>query len=290
MSADFLPNAAIPPGAIGFRLAHELEGILQGIKADGRIDSLERDRLRRWLNVNEPFASVRPFSELRDRVDHALADGVLTLDECEDLIFVTQKLTTVNPYFDALRSGIQILLGLLAGIVANKKATPEELQALVNWSEEWSHLQGLWPFDEAVSLVTGLINSNASAADRYQYLKTVVDQFPLAGEYEESWAPPVIQGICAVNPELVFADKCFVFTGESARGERRLLEARVAEKGGRSHRRVTNDVDYLVVCDDTCPHWAFSCYGRKVEQAYLLRRKGHPITIVHEIDFWDACG
>jgi hypothetical protein len=34
--------------------------------------------------------------------------------------------------------------------------------------------------------------------------------------------------------------------------------------------------------------WAFACYGRKVEQAYTQRRKGHHIVIVHERDFWDA--
>jgi hypothetical protein len=287
MSAHLPPNQ-VPPGAIGFRLANELDGILQGIRADGRIDELERDRLARWLEVNEPFAELRPFRELKARITVALSDGVLTLEECDDLLFVTQKLTTVNPYFDALRSGIQVLLGLLAGIVANRRASPEELQAIASWSDEWSHLQGLWPFDEAVSIATHLINSNAPPDERYSYLRAMVDQFPLAGEYEESWAPPLIQGICAVDPQLIFPEKCYVFTGASARGERKILEQRVMELGGRAHGRVTRDVDYLIVCDETCPHWAFSCYGRKVEQAYKLRRDGHPIVIAHELDFWDA--
>lgn len=283
-----LPGDSIPAGAVGFRLAHELEGILTGIRADGRIDELEQDRLRRWLEVNEAYAQLQPFKELREHVLQALADGAVSMDECDDLLFVTQKLTTVNPYFNALRTGIQVLLGLLAGIVANRKATPEELRALVEWSEQWSHLKGLWPFDEAVSIVTGLLSSNATPDDRYLYLKAIVDQFPLAGEHEGSWAPPVIQGICAVDPEFVFDGRCFVFTGASSRGERSVLEQRVIDKGGRTHRNVTLDVNYLVVCDDCSPHWAFSCYGRKVEQAYKLRRKGHPILIVHEVDLWDA--
>ena len=43
-----------------------------------------------------------------------------------------------------------------------------------------------------------------------------------------------------------------------------------------------------MVCDGGNEFWAFSCYGRKVEQAYEQRRKGHHIVIVHERDFWDA--
>jgi hypothetical protein len=217
-----------------------------------------------------------------------LADGVITLEECDDLVFVTQKLTTVNPYFDALRSGIQVLLGILAGIVADDEVRPAELRALVDWSEDWSHLQGLWPFDEAVAITTALINKQAQATESFSHLRALVDQFPLAGEYDGSWAAPVIQGVCAVDPVFVFVDKCYVFTGESSRGIRATLEAHVAEKGGRTQSTVTKAADYLVVCDDSSPFWAFSCYGRKVEQAYKLRRKGHPILIVHEVDFWDA--
>jgi hypothetical protein len=47
-------------------------------------------------------------------------------------------------------------------------------------------------------------------------------------------------------------------------------------------------MNYLVVCDGGSPLWAFSSYGRKVEQAYTLRKKGHRVMIVHEADFWDA--
>lgn len=275
-------------GHIGFRLAHELEGILTGIRADGVIDAAESQRLQRWVDVNQPYSHLRPFSELNTHVTRALSDGIVTLDECDDLLFVTQKLTTVNPYFDALRSGVQVLLGLLAGIVADEQVRPVELKKLVDWSEEWAHLQGLWPFDEAVAIATTLINKEAHVAESFAHLRAMVDQFPIAGEYEGSWATPVIQGVCAVDPTFSFSDKCYVFTGESSRGVRAELEANVLRRGGRTHGNVTQSVDYLVVCDDASPCWAFACYGRKVEQAYKLRRKGHPILIVHESDFWDA--
>lgn len=97
-----------------------------------------------------------------------------------------------------------------------------------------------------------------------------------------------IGGICAVDPLITFTGRQFCFTGESERGGRAELEALVSRKDGRPHPRVTKQTDYLVVCDCGNPYWAFACYGRKVEHAVNLRRNGHHVAIVREIDFWDA--
>lgn len=35
------------------------------------------------------------------------------------------------------------------------------------------------------------------------------------------------------------------------------------------------------------PCWAYACYGRKIEKAMELRKKGAQILIVHEADFLD---
>lgn len=283
-------TASIPPGAIGFRLAHELEGILLGIRADGVIHDLERDRLERWAAVNAPCIGLRPFTELKTRIDEALSDGVLSVDEVDDLLFVTQKFTTVNPYFSALRAGIQTMLGVLAGVAADGVVKPDELRAIASWSDDWRHLAGLWPFDEVVALVTRLHAGNATAAECYAKVRELVDTFPLSGEYEGSWAPPIIQGLCAIDPVIEFENRMFVFTGESPRGTRSDLASFVLERGAVVHDRITKKVNYVVVCDNGNPHWAFSCYGRKVEEAYKLRRQGHSLVLVHEIDFWDAVG
>ena len=51
---------------------------------------------------------------------------------------------------------------------------------------------------------------------------------------------------------------------------------------------VAKQTEFLVISAKGNPCWAFSCYGRKVEKAVKLRKKGHAIVIVHESDFWDA--
>ena len=275
-------------GGIGFRLAHELEGLLQGIRADGVIDDTETARLRRWLDHNDAYGSVHPFSELRDHISRVLEDGLITIDECDDLLFVVGKLTTVNPYFDALRAGLQVLMGVLAGVSADGDVGPAEARALSDWIEDWSHLRGLWPFEELNAIVTTMVSRN-SVAEYREHVFDLARQFPVGGDSSlPADAPLLVRGVCSVDPAIAFDGKTFVFTGESAKCERIQLNQLVHARGGRPRERVTSDIDYLVVCDAGREFWAFSCYGRKVEQAYLMRRKGHRVLLVHELDFWDA--
>jgi hypothetical protein len=186
----------VPTGAIGFRLAHELEGLLDGIRADGIINDLERTRLERWLQSNQPYAHMAPFSELARHVERALQDGQLTLEECEDLLFVVSKLTSVNPYFDGFRAGLQVLMGLLAGVMADHRLHESETVAMADWLRQRSHLKGLWPYDECEAIIQTMLSCNCVTADAAK-LAALAEQFPVAGDVSHETAPPLISGICA---------------------------------------------------------------------------------------------
>ena len=213
----------------------------------------------------------------------------MTQDDCSDLLFVTGKLTSPNPHFDSMRAGIQVLMGLLAGISSDGVVSPTEAEHLQRWLEAWSHLKGLWPYDECEAIVTASL-SGGHDVDSLEYLVGLSEQFPVAGSTEAhgDHLPAVIAGVCAVDPTITFPNRTFVVTGESARCQRAEMEAQIQIRHGLAAPRVTRATDYLIVCDGGNPHWAFACYGRKVEQAYTLRRAGQEIVIVHEIDFWDA--
>lgn len=276
--------------AAAFRLVNELEGLIRGIAADRVIHQDEVDRLHRWLAEAAPWRHIEPFKNLALHIDRVLADGVVTMDECDDLLYVTTRLTTVNPYFDQLRGGLQQLMGILAGVSADHRIHPAETSRLADWIEEWSHLKGLWPFDECESLVTAMLTTE-QWTDEPGRLMDLSRQFPIAGEVDKSTGevpPTLIGGICAVDPLIEFKERRFVFTGASDRCAREELHAHVAARAGIPEPNVTRRTHYLVVCPEGSPYWAFACYGRKVEAAYKLRRKGLPLQIVHEVDFWDA--
>ncbi len=273
-----------------FRLVNELEGLVRGIAADHVIVPEETDRLVRWLAEAEPYRSVQPFRNLAEHIDRVLDDGVLTLDECEDLLFVTSNLTTVNPHFDQMRGGLQQLMGFLTGVAADGRIHAHEAQRLSSWAEEWSHLKGLWPYDECETMVVDLLNTKVWT-DQPRRLMALAAQLPIAGGIDTTTgevAPLLIGGVCAVAPDVVFDGRTFVFTGESEKCERSQLHAVVTERRGLPVRNVSRKTDYLIVCPEGSPYWAFACYGRKVERAIELRREGHRLQIVHERDFWDA--
>jgi len=280
-------SQSIPRGPIGYRLAHELEGILHGISSDGIIHRSEAERLVSWVSANAPFSDIRPFSELADHVEHVLSDGLLTPEECADLLFVVSKYTTVNPYVDTLRGGIQQLMGFLTGVVADRRVNQLEIAAMTDWLEYWAPLRGLWPYDECNAIVTSAM-AGMLLPHHVEQLQALAAQLPVAGRAPHEDIPLRVGGICAVAPSIEFSGKTFVFTGQSARGPREQLATMVTALGGSEESAVTRRSDYLVVCDGGNEFWAFACYGRKVEQAYEQRRNGHHIVIVHERDFWDA--
>lgn len=276
-----------PRGAIGMRLCNELEGLLLGIQADGIILPEETARIAGWLESNRQFQTTHPFKELARRLEGALADGRLTGDEIDDLLFVVSKYTTVNPHFDQIRAGLQVLMGLLSGYASDAVIPEVEAKHLLQWTEDWQHLRGLWPYDECESIVTYMIARGRITEDASLLLE-LSKCVPVGGAAPGAVPALTLAGICTVSPEITFEDRQFVFTGESTKCRRSEMEQRVVDRQGRAHGTVTLNTDYLVVCDEGNPHWAFSCYGRKVEKAFNLRREGHRVSIVHESDFWDA--
>ena len=51
---------------------------------------------------------------------------------------------------------------------------------------------------------------------------------------------------------------------------------------------VNSKLNYLIVCDEKNACWAFTCYGRKIEEAMKHRKKGVNLVIVHEYDLYDT--
>jgi NAD-dependent DNA ligase len=112
------------------------------------------------------------------------------------------------------------------------------------------------------------------------------------GEQAISSAPILINGTIAglfvVDPHLDFKNKVFCFTGASSKYSRADLSEMVRNLGGIFTNYMSQKVDYLVVGADGNPCWQYACYGRKIEEAVMLRQAGSNLLLVHEFDFHDA--
>lgn len=274
------------------KAAQTLAGMMQGIAADREITVAEAEAVRNWLRENAEFADRAPFNEVTRLLDDALADDHLDEEEVADILWLCDKLEPEGDFFCAVTRDIQRLHALLGGVAADSAITMKELDALDAWIEDRAHLQGYWPYDELASLIVDVRRDGKIDADEHRRLMNYFRDFADTGEFALTMpldeTDGTLTGLCAMQPEVVFADRSFCFTGKLTKATRKEAERRVQELGGQPCKYVTKSLHHLIIGAQGNEAWAFSCYGRKVEQAVKLRKQGCQLRIVHENDFWDA--
>lgn len=274
-----------------------LDGLIQGIHIDKMINQDEINELYHWLKINEVLVKKQPFLEVACFIEEALSDGILTKEEQEDIHWLCRKFCD-NTFEDFISEDIQVLHGLLYGIIADNRIELPEILGLEKWLSNNTYLSGTYPYDELCSLVTVVLKDGKISTDEQNILKAFFSEFVDTRtsynlndrELHKLKKAYNISGICAMCPEIDFKDKVFCFTGVTSRSKRSEIKVIVEESGGIFTNSVSRKVNYLVVGNNGNPCWMFSCYGRKVERAMQLRKEGYSIMVVHENDFWDEVG
>ncbi|SKA82324.1 BRCA1 C Terminus (BRCT) domain-containing protein [Caloramator quimbayensis] len=275
---------------------HTLEGILIGITIDNILNEYELKELSAWCELYSNYINRQPLGDILNTIKKSIEDGIIDENEREDILWLCNNYKIGNMYFDIITSDVQRLHGILHGILADGVITDSEIKALKNWLEDNEHLIGTYPYDEIYSLLISILSDGFIDDYERKILKLFLSDFVDTkcssnlnrNEIEELREKINISGICSICPEIIINNKLFCFTGTSSKTTRKQISEVIISFGGRYHDKVTKETDYLVIGNNGNPCWAFSCYGRKVEQAVNLRKKGHKILIVHENDFWDA--
>ena len=273
-----------------------LKGIVSGIKADEIIVDSEVVELSHWCSLHAHLRNKNPFSELLPVIENALEDGVIDAEEREDILWLCSNFEADCQYYDVITSATQYLNGLIHGMMADGKLTDKEIVALNQWLTDNDYLQGTYPFDETLSLTSAMLADHKISPDERNtlmaFFSNVIDfrdsynlMEPDFKKLREKYS---VQGICAFCPEIEFEDKVFCFTGASYKATRAELADIVSSHGGLLRDGVSRKTNYLIVGNDGNPCWAYSCYGRKIEEAINLRKEGFKLQIVNETDFWDV--
>src|SRR6185436_13154310 len=105
---------------------------VEGIAIDGSINASELGLLRLWVSEHAELRDSHPFNELVPVVQAAIADGVLTQEEREDLRWLCERLCSTE-YFDRTTADIQRLHAMLGGILADGRISEAELRGLAAW-------------------------------------------------------------------------------------------------------------------------------------------------------------
>jgi NAD-dependent DNA ligase len=273
---------------------NSLLGLLEGIAIDGQVTTGEVSMLRIWLEDHQEVAHRHPFSELVPVVAAALADGKLDPEERADITWLCEQLRGTE-FTNMVTADLQRLHAIVGGIAADGQITVEELRGLSDWLSEHEHLKTCWPYDEIESFTTKVLADGRVDEQEHKELLAFFYEF-LAVLDERTIVSPVVRvgpemtigALCAVGPNVTFPGSAFCFTGASTRYRRSEFEDLVARLGGRSLSAISPKLDFLVIGAEGNPCWSYACYGRKVEKAVELRKRGVNIVIMHENDFHDA--
>jgi len=273
-----------------------LKGVVQGISIDGQITDAEMQEMLNWTSLQAEFANKHPYTELLPLIDTALCDGKIDAEECSDILWVCNNFMSENKYYDYVTASLQQLNGIIHGILADNHIDNLEISRLLDWVRINDFLSGTYPYDELESILTSILaDRKVTDKERLELKAFLGDFIDIRDSYNITQAELDalkseihISGICALCPDIIFEEKVFCFTGISSRMQRDEICEMVLSRNGIFVDSVSSKTDYLVVGNGGNPCWAFSCYGRKVEKAVDLRKKGKPIKIVHENDFLDA--
>jgi hypothetical protein len=266
------------------RAMQSLAGICQGLALDGRISDDEATELARWLLMYENLLDRWPFSQfsrllsritLDDRIDEAEREELL--DWCQR--YVDNESVAVRTTTDALRR----LHGVLHGVAADGRVTAGEVSQLARWLGDYEAFSEVALFRELRTLIDRVLADGRVDADEYTELLV------FCRPYLERPATPnatasvghTLTSICDPQAKIAFADKMFLFTGQT-RQDRVRLQRAVESRGGLTTVKVRPHLDYLVVGALSQPGWAYAAYGRKVEAVLAMREAGLNVAIVHE--------
>lgn len=182
-----------------------------------------------------------------------------------------------------LNKSVELLLGLVTGMIADSDLNSLEIRFLNTWLAEHADVAAVWPGNVVAKLVSEILSDGViTEAERTRLLKMLTDltgnDFAQTGSVSAEVATLPVDEHCEVD--LRDANVCL--TGEFLFGTRAKCEELAAHAGATPHGIITKKIAYLVIGTNVSPQWIHTSYGRKIEQAIALQQAGHSIRIISE--------
>lgn len=179
--------------------------------------------------------------------------------------------------------GIDELIGLSKGIVADGIVNQAEAEALVKWLKTNKHAMNDWPANMLLARTEEMLEDGV--LDREERIELHDLLVSLGGGIAPGSAPENLATTLPLDqpaPKIVFRDQLFCFTGKCVSGTRKECQSLVRELGGLVTNKPNQKTNYVVIGDTGSRDWAHSAYGRKIEYAVEVREKGFPLAIIAE--------
>lgn len=190
----------------------------------------------------------------------------------------------------ALTRASQMLIGIVTGVVADGQLHDMEVHMLNTWLTENAEVASVWP-GSAIShaIQSVLADGVVTQAERDHLLREL--QALVGSDFSETGSSsPTVAALPYDNETtLHIAGAGICHTGEFLFGTRSACERLTEQAGGTPLASVNKKTTYLVIGTHVSPAWVNTSYGRKIEQAMQMKDAGHPIRIIAEQRWLEAC-
>lgn len=178
---------------------------------------------------------------------------------------------------------VELLLGIVSGIVSDQQLHDMEIQFLKNWLSDHPGAANVWPGNVIAQTVRETLDDGViTDAERNHLLKVLQEMAVTDFATTGSASSEVLQLPIKDDVTVDVREQSVCHTGEFLFGTRNKCEQLTNLAGGFSVGTITRKVAYLIVGTNVSQDWVHTSYGRKIEQAVELQANGHPIQIISE--------
>lgn len=190
-----------------------------------------------------------------------------------------------------LTKSIQLLSGIVTGIVADGHLHDLEVQMLSTWLTANPAVSRVWPGSAISRHLQEVLADGVITAEERTHLLSELQRLSGSDFSESGSSIPAVAGLPFDSEGAIALRELGVcHTGEFVYGTRSACEKLTEKAGGIPLSSVTKKVAYLVVGTHVSPAWMNTSYGRKIMRAMELREQGHQLLIVSEKRWIEAIG
>ncbi|MEE3392785.1 MAG: hypothetical protein VZR23_03745 [Lachnospiraceae bacterium] len=149
---------------------NELYGLIIGISIDENINDKESDLLSEWMNKHEFLRNSNQFAIFFQMLKVIIDTRHATSEQYQDILRMLQPFAST--LFTQSETAMQILKGIIKGIVGDGRLTRPELDNLYRWMNDYNEFADDPRFDKIYTLVGHILKDNVVTEDeKVQLLK-----------------------------------------------------------------------------------------------------------------------
>lgn len=244
-----------------------LYGIIKGINYDGIIDDKEIRKLRYWVEDNRLYKKYLLFDRIISKLEEILDDNIITEYEKIELEKLVTSINESKMYSESTLP-LQILNGILDGIVCNQKVNQKEIENLNIWLKQNDYLKDVYPYDKVLLEVNKVLEDGILTEEESNYILSVFNK--------------IVHPDLNNDGNIDFEGKTFCLTGEFKTATKQEISKRLQDLGAIEKTGVSSKLNYLVIGSVGSEAWKFGKIGGKQAKAQGLNEKGANIKIIDE--------